>query len=115
VADQAVKEIAAALSLSGREVTLVGRLGSDSFLVFLEGVEPTHAELIALELTSEITAAGQRVFRDPESPVTASIGIAFPDKQGRDAADDLMEHAVSAMYAAKGWGGNRYAIYSPAD
>jgi diguanylate cyclase (GGDEF)-like protein/PAS domain S-box-containing protein len=114
-ADQAVKEIAAALTLSGREPTLVGRLGSDSFLVFLDGVERMHAELIALELTPAITAAGHRVFKDPESPLTASIGIAFPDKAGRDAADDLMEHAVSAMYAAKGWGGDRYAIYSPAD
>jgi diguanylate cyclase (GGDEF)-like protein/PAS domain S-box-containing protein len=111
-ADQAVKEIAMALTSSRPETTLVGRLGTDSFLVFLEGVERTHAELIALELSPEITAAGERVFRDPRAPVTASIGIAFPDKHDRDAADDLMEHAVSAMYAAKAWGGNRYAIYS---
>lgn len=114
-ADQAVKGIAVALTSSRCEVTLVGRLGTDSFLVFLEGVERTHAELIALELSPEITAAGERVSRDPEAPVTASIGIAFPDKHGRAAADDLMEHVVSAMYAAKAWGGNRYAIYSDED
>lgn len=112
-ADQAVKEIAAALTSSRHRFTLVGRLGSDSFLVFLEGVTRTHAELIALELSGQITAAAARVFSDPQAPVTASIGIAFPAKNGRDAADDLMEHAVSAMYAAKGWGGNRYAVYSP--
>jgi diguanylate cyclase (GGDEF)-like protein/PAS domain S-box-containing protein len=111
-ADQAVKEIATALTSSMSEAALVGRLGTDSFLVFLAGVERTHAELIALELSPEITAAGERVFRDPEAPVTASIGIAFPDKHSRDAADDLMEQAVSAMYAAKAWGGNRYAVYS---
>jgi diguanylate cyclase (GGDEF)-like protein/PAS domain S-box-containing protein len=106
-ADQAVKEIAAALTAAGRNFSLVGRLGSNSFLVFLEAVERTHAELIALELSPEITAAGERVFRDPDSPVTASIGIAFPQSNGRDAADELLDHAASALYAAKEWGGNR--------
>jgi len=114
-ADQAVKEIAAALTADRRNFSLVGRLGSNSFLIFLEGVERTHAELIALELSPQITAAGERVFRDPESPVTASIGIAFPQSNGRDAADDLLDHAASALYAAKEWGGNRYAIYSQED
>lgn len=81
----------------------------------LDGVERTQTELIALELAQEIAAAGERIFREPEPPVTASVGIAFPDKHGRDVADELMEHAVSAMYAAKAWGGNRYAIYSAED
>jgi diguanylate cyclase (GGDEF)-like protein/PAS domain S-box-containing protein len=111
-ADQAVKEIAATLTSSRHEFSLVGRLGGDSFLVFLEGVARTHAELIALELSPQITAAAGRVFSDPQAPVTASIGIAFPGRNDRDAAGDLLEHAVSAMYAAKGWGGDRYAVYS---
>jgi diguanylate cyclase (GGDEF)-like protein len=111
-ADQAVKEIAAALTSSRHNFSLVGRLGSDSFLIFLDGIERTHAELIALELSSEITAAGRRVFSDPGAAVTASIGIAFPESDGRDAAEELLEHAAGALYAAKAWGGNRYAVYS---
>jgi diguanylate cyclase (GGDEF)-like protein/PAS domain S-box-containing protein len=88
----------------------VGRLGGDEFAILLEdlpdGDYPTTvASRIIEELRGRFAIGGREVF------VNASIGIAISNLAGRDRPDVLMRDADAAMYAAKGNGGSRYAVF----
>src|SRR6185436_50038 len=86
------------------------RLGGDEFAVLLEDVADEAEVLVIAEralaaLRAPIQLCASEVF------VGASIGAAF----GRDAgsADDLVRNSDVAMYAAKGAGKGRCAIFEP--
>src|SRR3989304_5640102 len=54
----------------------------------------------------------RRTFEDDPVPLTISFGIASFPRQG-DCADDLLQAADEALYAAKALGRDRSVIHSP--
>jgi len=108
--DSLLVEVAARLRAHLRAGDMVARLGGDEFVVVLEEVQDlTPVETVSKKLLGEM----RRPFDLPGAQVgvTASIGISvFPD----DAADAgaLVQHADSAMYAAKQAGKDCLAFYT---
>ena len=102
------------LALAGQRLVealpacLVGRLGGDEFGVLSRQSFPTAAE--------DLAAAALRAFRDPlpiaglDLVMHCSVGVA----RGRDGwrADDLLQAADTALYAAKSEGRDRFAVFT---
>ena len=86
----------------------VGRLGGDEFGVLSRQPFPTAAE--------DLAAAALQAFRDPlpiaglDLVMHCSVGVA----RGRDGwhADDLLQAADTALYAAKSEGRDRLAVFT---
>jgi diguanylate cyclase (GGDEF)-like protein/PAS domain S-box-containing protein len=109
--DRLLVEVAHRLSGAIRAGDIAARQGGDEFTVLLESVTGVadaaeSAERLATELRRPIELDGRSIV------VGVSIGIAL--SSGRDAgADDLLAHADAAMYAAKGDGKARHAVFDP--
>jgi predicted signal transduction protein with EAL and GGDEF domain len=96
----------------------VARLGGDEFVVL---VEDDVTEITAAGVAERIIEAIRREVRvgDEDLVVSASVGVAIlkiqgPGRDDRSDAEELLRDADLAMYAAKGAGRNRYAIFDPA-
>ncbi len=103
--DELLKGIAATIKAHSRGGDLLTRIGGDEFVLLLEGltVHDGHqqAEQVAQKILAAVSAAGKQVC--PTVPVTASVGVkcwSFTT-QPAACADDLIEFADTAMYAAK--------------
>lgn len=89
---------------------MVARFSGDEFIILLPGVEN-------LEFVHQIANDVIKLFQTPfvylhhELYSTASIGISLYPQDGDD-PDTLLKYADSAMYAAKGKGGNSYEFYN---
>ena len=110
--DRMIVEIAQRLAASLRESDTVARQGGDEFVVVLpELASPDAAAMVAQKLLENLfqplLLCGQEVFP------TGSIGIAMYPQDGLEAAT-LLKNADTAMYGAKGQGGNHYSFYAPA-
>ena len=110
--DRMIVEIAQRLATSLRESDTVARQGGDEFVVVLpELADPDAAAMVAQKLLENLfqplLLCGQEVFP------TGSIGIAMYPRDGLEAAT-LLKNADTAMYGAKGQGGNHYSFYAPA-
>jgi len=107
--DDLLRQIAARLRESLREVDTVSRFGGNEYAVLVEGIAAVDdvtviAEKLVLALAAPFDVDGQEVV------VTISVGVAA----GRDAGCDakaLLENAESAMSRTKLEGGNAYRIY----
>lgn len=107
VGDELLKELAGRLRFTLREEDTVARLGGDEFVVLLESLGQRQDR--AVDKAREIAEKLRAIFVDEyrlnghELYVTASIGIVtFP--QDGDTVDQLLRHADTAMYHAKGAG-----------
>jgi diguanylate cyclase (GGDEF)-like protein len=78
------------------------RLGGDEFAVVLQGADAAEAQAIIEGVRHEFTATHQGE--------TLSCGIAVFDGGAPD-ADDLMDRADTALYAAKGHGRDRVVVF----
>ena len=87
----------------------VARLGGDEFTVLLENIRDASDAVRIAERLLDAIAAPMRL-GDADIVVTASIGIAV-SASGPYAGDDLVRDADTAMYRAKAFGGNRYAVF----
>ncbi|MDP2282606.1 MAG: EAL domain-containing protein [Pseudohongiella sp.] len=108
--DQLLAEVAKRLTTPLRSSDIVARLGGDEFVIMLQRVnDKEQAALIAnniLQVFSVPITIEQREFM-----IGASIGISL---FGVDAntEESLMNHADTAMYAAKEEGRNNFRLYS---
>jgi diguanylate cyclase (GGDEF)-like protein len=109
--DVVLREFAAALTDSIREIDLAGRWGGEEFAVVLPGTDlgggTALAERIRDNLRKRIVLApdGERV------EVTASFGVAaYPDSRSKDA---LVGAADTALYEAKRGGKDQVATSQP--
>lgn len=85
------------------------RLGGDEFVVLLERLShPKHAmevaERIVRRVSEPFSLSGKMV------SVGASVGIAFVDRQTKDASD-VLRNADTAMYRAKNAGKGQVAVF----
>jgi len=109
--DAVLKETAARLARTVREIDIVGRMGGDEFVVVLSEVSDAAA---VLALSEKLRAeCGKPVrFDGRELHIAISMGISlFPD----DAGDfrTLLRFADSALYHAKAEGRNNVQFYRP--
>jgi diguanylate cyclase (GGDEF)-like protein len=105
--DDLLKTVAGKLTRGVREEDTVARLGGDEFVVLLEGFGRQTDALVLIDRLLEMLSFGV-VHKDGSLPVSASIGVTFPD--GRSSATDVIRDADVAMYRAKAAGKARYWV-----
>ena len=108
--DELVRQTAARLKHTIREVDTVARLGGDEFAVILLDVPDVEsaediAERLLLKLREPFRLIDDQVF------VSASVGIALSSGSDTD-ADDLLRKADIALYEAKKNGRGRYELFA---
>ncbi len=105
VGDAVLVEVAHIMSSNVRESDTVSRLGGDEFVVLLEGLsDPSDATRLAERLLRNLNTTlpvGKAALS-----ISASIGVALPDKDSSGAA--LLERADAAMYRAKAQGKRQF-------
>lgn len=99
--DEVLRNVASIISATLREHDLVGRFGGEEFLVVFARTEAVQALRIAERLRFAVQSSD--VADAQAASVTISIGIAEFTRGG---ADDLLERADKALYAAKAAGRN---------
>lgn len=111
VGDALLVQLASCLRSWIRKGDTLARLGGDEFMLILKDLNDTaDAALVAENLLGAISAPFQ--VKGHELAIGASIGISiFPDNATD--AEELMQQADSAMYAAKREGKNRVMNYTP--
>ena len=108
--DAVLQAVATALRSVLREGDTAGRLGGDEFAVIMPGLPGRDAaESIAQRLLAALRTPV--IFGDHLLSVQASIGVAIREDESAD-GELLLQHADTAMYAAKRSGRGRYAVYS---
>ncbi|WP_143256007.1 putative bifunctional diguanylate cyclase/phosphodiesterase [Altererythrobacter xiamenensis] len=109
--DALLIEVAKRIQSTVRQQDLVARLGGDEFAVLMRGKNvEKDAERIARRILAAIV---EPVLTHGTQIITStSIGIALAGENARD-ADALMRRADLALYAAKGAGRNRFALFEP--
>ena len=109
--DKTLSDIARRLHGRLRHSDTVARLGGDEFAVLLPHTETDQAQALAAQLLESIRSQTVDLGRGPVA-MSAAIGVAlFPDHGS--SSEELLAHADSAMYQAKGMGGNRCQVYAP--
>ena len=109
--DKVLKMFAQALRDEIRTDDLVGRLGGDEFMVFLENVRPEFP--IEKKLDSILNHVNETLFPYREFQLSASFGAAkLNRKSGVTDYEILYKKADDALYVAKKLGKNQYYISS---
>jgi diguanylate cyclase (GGDEF)-like protein len=108
IGDSLLAQVAARLQTRVRRSDTLARLGGDEFTVILESLHAKEEAALAAKsllnvLTPPFSVDGHQL------TIGASVGISVFPENGKD-ADELMQQADSAMYAAKRDGKNR-AMY----
>ena len=103
--DQALRNVAAALTIASRHLDTPGRYGGEEFAVILPDCDAERSAVIADRLRAAVAAA------PAAAPLTASAGVAsFP--RHADDVDQLIVAADDALLAAKRSGRNRTVMSS---
>ncbi|MDQ4125206.1 MAG: GGDEF domain-containing protein, partial [Actinomycetota bacterium] len=94
--DELIRQAGVRLHRSVRQVDTVGRPAGDEFTILLEGLaRPEEAEVVARKIATALT---EPLLREPETSLSASIGIAWYPRSG---ADEVLQHAFEALRSAK--------------
>jgi len=110
VGDQLLRVVAQRLLGVVPSTQTVARLGGDEFAILITGVrEADEAWALAQEVLKAISSP--YAFGDKQVSVTVSIGIRHLPRFRSESPMDMMEHADTAMYAAKRSGKNRASLY----
>ena len=106
--NRVLQEVSRRLRASVRPTDTVARFGGDEFVVIAHPMTEGEAVELARRLIADVVrplGAGHGI-----PPITASIGIALADGQGR--AEHALRNADAAMYAAKDRGRGTLAVFS---
>lgn len=102
-------ECAQRLTQNLRGSDTIARFGGDEFVALLPAIPQGD---VAARVAEKLLAAVSKPYRVEgcDCQITVSIGVAlFPDDA--ETADQLIEYADSAMFAAKGMGKNAFCLY----
>lgn len=107
--DAVLSELAGKLTGLFRKEDIVGRLGGDEFIVYLQNIPEKEA---ALKKARQVCKTMQTVYSslDRECILSCSLGVAFSPYHGIH-FDALYQRADSALYHAKLSGKNQIAVY----
>jgi diguanylate cyclase (GGDEF)-like protein/PAS domain S-box-containing protein len=108
--DALLRQVGARLVEQVRPGDVVGRLGSDQFLVLARNCESPEAAALAFRLQTSFSLPF--VASEISVPLTASIGVAV-SRQGQCDPHQLLSDADAAMVAAKSSGRDRVHLFSP--
>jgi diguanylate cyclase (GGDEF)-like protein len=108
VGDKALKAIAACL---GGRAEIVARLGGEEFVLLLPASDAEEGRRVAEGIRAAV-AAHDIDLNGASLRVTCSFGVAVAEPGAT--IDDVLRHADAALYAAKGDGRNRVAVYDAA-
>ncbi len=105
--DETLRRLGSSLSSCVRSGDPIGRVGGDEFAV----LAATQDQDVLASLADRLLADIRIRTRDHGIPVSASIGIALIERSVSDR--ELWRRADSALYTAKGKGGDRHTFWSP--
>lgn len=110
VGDAILCQVAKRMLTLGRKQDTVYRLGGDEFSIIIEGTNDIHT---ITTLAKEIlrTVAIPFKIKNQEIVLYSSIGIVLSPEDG-NSSHELLKNADTAMYHAKGSGGNKYQFFS---
>ncbi len=109
--DQLLRKVADRLRGAMPPSCVVARFGGDEFLVMAPGLPPGGRERgIARRALDALAEPFEHEGR--EIRLHASVGLAVAPEHGSH-PDDLVRHAVAAMYRAKHGGGNAVVVHDP--
>lgn len=108
VGDEVLKEFARRLTAGVRATDTPARLSGDEFVVILEEIG-TRAE--AEHIAEKIVDSMRVPFRTSAGQVAVSTSVGVALSQPRQAQEQLLAAADSALYAAKGKGRDGYAFF----
>ncbi|MEO3944327.1 EAL domain-containing protein [Gorillibacterium sp. CAU 1737] len=110
IGDDLLCQVAERLDNELGEEAFIARLGGDEFVVVMEchgeRLPSDAADRLLEKLNHPFLVDGHELF------VSASIGISLTTIREEWELDDLLKKADSAMYDAKGSGGNAYSFYA---
>lgn len=107
--DDVVRQVGAAVRECVRGTDVAGRYGGDEFDVVLCGADPRVAVCIAERIRASV--AGSTFPHAPGLRCTLSVGIADTRSNPRPATE-WIARADEALYRAKAYGRNAYALAS---
>ncbi len=109
--DRVLREFAARLRRSVRDVDFAGRWGGEEFALILPGTDAAGATLLVERVRAELKASVIALGDGSAVALTASFGIAaHPDETSTTM---LVRAADAALYEAKRTGKDRVAVASP--
>ncbi len=109
--DAVLTQMGSTLRSLFRARDVIGRIGGDEFLVFLDNIPSREMVLERCQLLVD-TFRSQFHALMPDLPISVSIGAAMCPAHGVSYGD-LFRRADEALYNAKGKGKNRFALYNP--
>lgn len=108
VGDLLLQKLAQLLVSRLRPYDHLYRYGGEEFLICLPGTDIEEAKAILERMRHDVSTMNFMV-DDKRIPVTASFGLSPIGKES--CIEDYIEHADTALYAAKAAGRNRVAVY----
>jgi diguanylate cyclase (GGDEF)-like protein len=110
IGDDVLTEVAKRLTSAVPTHATVARIAGDEFVVLDSTTESlTQSVLLAEKVLDSLRRP--IITRDGDMFVTASIGVAYAPKEIELSANNLMQHADTAMYRAKNAGRNCIALF----
>lgn len=110
--DLVLRELAALMSDTVRDVDTVGRYGGEEFAIILPHTSIAQAQPLAERLRNLIETHAFDV-EDGTVRLTASIGIAEVCNPAIASVEDWVNAADAALYEAKAQGRNRVIVHAP--
>lgn len=111
--DMVLKQLAALMTDTVRDIDMVGRYGGEEFMIILPHTSIEQALSLAERLRTSIECHAFDV-EDGIVRLTASIGIADVCDPAIASVDDWVNAADMALYDAKAQGRNRVVVHTPA-
>ena len=107
--DEVLRLVGKVIEANCRTVDTCARYGGDEFCILMPHTEAAEAMQVAQRILREFDVAVGRMLKD-ESCVSVSIGISQIDLSRPISADQLVNHADEALYAAKSAGKARVML-----
>jgi diguanylate cyclase (GGDEF)-like protein len=104
-----LKNVAALLATSIREVDVCARYGGDEFSLILPHTASAAAQVVADRARKKL-AEKRTSWPGEAANISFSVGIASTEDAGLKTADDLLEAADRALFEAKKSGRDRVVV-----